>query len=538
MTLATLPATNSDFKNADDVLQSKDIIGSLERENSKGLESLSNADKPQGSFAPSLSIALSPPSTSCNSVDHESSTTSIVTLNDNLSHKLCKPSSQLSVSPKITSTKQLALHDQLSSPTLSESDSCSKSISATPCGLNGTYSNGYTGCFEGPEKLLEIWFDQKLLPPTSFGLRSIPRPELEAMLSLVHCSILDFFSNDHLDSYLLSESSMFVFPSKIILKTCGTTTLLLALTQILTLANKYCGFHSISKIFYSRKSFMFPDKQPIPHNSWANEVDYLDSYFDGGKAYIIGDLSSEYWHLYVATAPTLKGLILNDSFQKDHLSTPITLNSTPSSLSNISFNSAHSNNTDITVEILMTGLDQQKMKLMYCHYIQGAQEGLEGGKIVADECGLSSIYPGATASSYLFSPCGLSSNGLQNNNYFTVHITPEPSCSYASFESNIPLASISNNNSNTSTQVALNQLVNQVIDIFLPKCFTVTVFYTANLLEQNIVPSSDQNNPDICLPYTFKDFCITDTPNSYKPADNILYEIDDYHLRYYHFIQK
>jgi S-adenosylmethionine decarboxylase len=78
---------------------------------------------------------------------------------------------------------------------------------------------------------------------------------------------------------LTSESSMFVFPHKLILKTCGTTTLLKALPRILEIARKYCKFEKVWRVFYSRKSFMFPEKQLGPHRSWDEEVAYLDAHF-------------------------------------------------------------------------------------------------------------------------------------------------------------------------------------------------------------------------------------------------------------------
>ena len=72
---------------------------------------------------------------------------------------------------------------------------------------------------------------------------------------------------------------MFVWPHKLILKTCGTTTLLLGLQTLLKIAKEICGFPGVWRCFYSRKSFMFPERQLGPHRAWTHEVGLLDSLF-------------------------------------------------------------------------------------------------------------------------------------------------------------------------------------------------------------------------------------------------------------------
>ena len=78
------------------------------------------------------------------------------------------------------------------------------------------------------------------------------------------------------------------------------------------------------------------------------------------------------------------------------------------------------------------------------------------------------LYPGSLVDDYIFDPCGYSSNGLFGPYYYTFHVTPEPSCSYASFETTIPI-SASKNYSNYS------QIIQKVIDIFQPSRFSTVV---------------------------------------------------------------
>jgi hypothetical protein len=60
--------------------------------------------------------------------------------------------------------------------------------------------------FEGPEKLLEIWF----APPKAgmdstegLGLRSVQREKWEEMLDIVRCKVLSVIQGTELDAYLL-----------------------------------------------------------------------------------------------------------------------------------------------------------------------------------------------------------------------------------------------------------------------------------------------------------------------------------------------
>lgn len=60
------------------------------------------------------------------------------------------------------------------------------------------------GPFEGPEKLLEIWWqDSAEKVPTGQGLRTVKQADWEDMLDLVHCKVLSTIQGDGLDAYML-----------------------------------------------------------------------------------------------------------------------------------------------------------------------------------------------------------------------------------------------------------------------------------------------------------------------------------------------
>lgn len=281
--------------------------------------------------------------------------------------------------------------------------------------------------FEGPEKLLEVWFkppqDQTIVPndTSRWGLRTVGRETWSAMLAKVKCTILNETRNEYLDSFVLSESSLFVWNNKLILKTCGTTTLLLALPMLFEIA-KSVGQTEVENFFYSRRNFLDPEKQLSPHRSFEDEVKVLDDHFDDGSAFILGKVNAEHWYLYMTERPEKKDALALDQ----------------------------------TLEILMGDLDPKAMEPFFKKTCPDAKEATK-------RSGIGSLFPGAICDDFLFDPCGYSVNGLLGEGYFTIHVTPQEGCSYASFETNINLP-------------CYKELIEKVVNVFKPGNFTVTHF--------------------------------------------------------------
>ncbi|KAL6538924.1 hypothetical protein OROMI_025250 [Orobanche minor] len=166
--------------------------------------------------------------------------------------------------------------------------------------------------FEGFEKRLEITFSEPSFFSHSqkWGLRSLSKSQLDEILKPAECTIVASLSNQHVDSYVLSESSLFVFPYKIIIKTGGTTKLLSSIPPILKLAENLSL--SVQTVKYTRGSFILPKAHPYPHCKFSDEVSILDTYFskfgsNRSKAYVMGSFDRQRkWHVYTACAHSFK----------------------------------------------------------------------------------------------------------------------------------------------------------------------------------------------------------------------------------------
>lgn len=284
--------------------------------------------------------------------------------------------------------------------------------------------------FEGYEKRLEISFFEPGIFGDSEGkgLRFLSKAQLDEILIPAECTIVTSLSNHDVDSYVLSESSLFVYPYKIIIKTCGTTKLLLSIPPILKLADALSL--RVKAVRYTRGSFNFPAVQPFPHRNFSEEVAILDSHFgklgSGSKAYVLDSLvTSQKWHVYSACA--------------ESASCPI-----------------------YTLEMCMTGLDRKLASVFY-------KTETSTAAFMTDASGIWKILPGSQISDFEFDPCGYSMNGIEGSAISTIHVTPEDGFSYASFEA----AGYDLN------AVDLSRLVERVLNCFQPEEFSIAVHVDA-----------------------------------------------------------
>ncbi|MCD7450193.1 S-adenosylmethionine decarboxylase proenzyme [Datura stramonium] len=282
--------------------------------------------------------------------------------------------------------------------------------------------------FEGYEKRLEISFFEPGLfaDPEGKGLRSLSKAQLDEFLGPAECTIVDSLSNDCVDSYVLSESSLFIYPYKIIIKTCGTTKLLLSIPVILKLADTLSL--KVQAVKYSRGSFIFPGAQSFPHRHFSEEVAVLDSYFgklsSGSKAVILGSPDKpQKWHVYSASAGPIQ-----------------------------TKNPVH------TLEMCMTNLDRKKASVFYKTESSSAAE-------MTNRSGIRKILPDSDICDFEFDPCGYSMNSIEGEALSTIHVTPEDGFSYASFEA----VGYDLNSS------SLRSLVKRVLRCFQPDEFSIAL---------------------------------------------------------------
>jgi S-adenosylmethionine decarboxylase len=262
--------------------------------------------------------------------------------------------------------------------------------------------------FEGPEKKLEL-----VVTPDCPSLRSFGDATWRRIAAAAGARILSVLRSEQCDGYLLSESSLFVFDDWFVIITCGQTTLVDAVEEIL----RSIPPESVAFMVYERKNEHYPERQPT---TFYDDARRLQSMLPG-RAIRFGDEHGHYIHMFHTTRP---------------------------------FRPA---STDPTLEVLMHAIEPEVAE----RFVAGPGEGQ--GTMVAS-LGIESILPGFTTSEHVFKPAGYSLNALSGSEYYAIHVTPEDIGSYVSFETNHDFRG------------KLSELVGALVEIFEPRAFDVLTF--------------------------------------------------------------
>lgn len=261
--------------------------------------------------------------------------------------------------------------------------------------------------FEGPEKKIEL-----ALNPGQPSLRSRGREYWRGIVAKARAQILSEISNESMDAYLLSESSLFVADHWLVMITCGKTDLVAAVLQLCD----DLGLENFQFLIYERKNAHFQEYQPA---NFFDDVKRL-SVRMSGKSYRFGDGDDH--HVFL--------------FHLDKSYRPM--------------------QEDMTLEVLMHGIDAQASRI----FISGADRQRD---FIREKSGIWSILPGFTVDDHLFDPVGYSLNAIRGSKYYTIHVTPQAIGSYVSFETNC-------------VESDVNRTIERVLEIFRPQSCDAVLF--------------------------------------------------------------
>jgi len=169
--------------------------------------------------------------------------------------------------------------------------------------------------------------------------------------------------------------------------------------------------------------------QPKPYGSFEQEVEYLEKSLGdlavGGSTYVLGNSArSLQWHIYCVDVD--RGVPLASKART-------------------------------TFEVCMSDLDP----ICAAQFFNPNNE--RKASSVTNSTGIQALLPKTEIDDFIFEPCGYSMNGVENDAFSTIHVTPERECSYASFE----LSGYSVG--------APAELVSGIVDAFKPARFCVSV---------------------------------------------------------------
>jgi S-adenosylmethionine decarboxylase len=318
--------------------------------------------------------------------------------------------------------------------------------------------------FEGPEKKLEIM----LFDPMP-DLRTNADGKWNRITAASGADIISRVSTPETDAYLLSESSLFIWNDRILMITCGNTRLIDAIDEIMTIVHR----ENVALFFYERKNFMYPHSQQADFES---DVAEILTHFPG-KSYRLGPANYDHIHIFFSTHADMM----------DKTASKAAPNLPP--------------DDDATLELMMHDLDPSGLGLFHAG-------GPLNVKQVAARTGLDRLYPDMIYDGYIFSPCGFSLNAISGETYFAVHVTPQESGSYASFETN-------------RIDVNYSVILTRILSLFGPARFSFALTWFAG--NKNLAPGLTTEPERV---------------SGYRPTERSLYEFDSgYAVKFLNYVR-
>lgn len=249
--------------------------------------------------------------------------------------------------------------------------------------------------FEGSEKKLEIIIN-------SLNLREFPRSFWEEVVSKSKASILSDRRSSKIDAYLLSESSLFVWEDRLLMLTCGTT----VLSEAALFLVEKLGVKNIDVLLFQRKNEHFSHLQ---NTTFYDDVKELRRQIDG-RCLRFGPKHEHHNFIFHSLVPY------------------------------------NASSDDQTTEILMYDIQGEAKDFLLSPH--------QSKEKVREFFTFKELLPGFIFDDFVFDPCGYSLNAIKDSFYCTMHVTPQESSSYVSFETNLHL--------DDKTRSLFNQLIKKL----------------------------------------------------------------------------
>lgn len=246
-----------------------------------------------------------------------------------------------------------------------------------------TFNEDYQLFFEGSEKKAEIIINANRINL----LTDIDNAFWTELVSCCHAQILSSIENPYCKTFVLSESSLFIWQDRFLILTCGETHLINSVEYFIT----HFGHELIEHITYQRKNEYFAQAQP---SCFGDDIKVLAKFIDG-KAYRFGELDSHHTFIFHQA------------------------------------NNFKAKSSDKTYELMAYQISKQASE-------QLTQKHLSKEDIRHFLC-LDELLPEFAIDDFVFKPYGYSMNAIKGKDYFTIHVTPQENSSYVSFESSLNL---------------------------------------------------------------------------------------------------